>query len=222
MPDRTFVHVLISFAGATVLCMTGRPEGPDDVRERLIEAARECLTDYAPRQISSRQLAAKAGVDAGAILEHFGSFNSLIALVWEDIQADAVARRLEDGNADPRMIDTSDAARRFSTFARLALDGDLSMRDFPALRAFVKLRAQRTLRDPHDPDVLAEVAAMAAMQLGWGVMEDYVMAALEPYGPERDDLRARVAELSRRLDPSWDDELDHGDHAPDGATDEAE
>ena len=186
--------------------MTGPSDGPDEVRARLMDAARECLQEFAPRQISSRQLAAKAGVDSDAIHSYFGSIDALFAQVYEDLQSEVSAQRLRHGDADPRMIDTSDEARRFRAFARIALEDNLSLRDFPAIRSFVKLRAQRTNRDPHDPDVLAEVASMAALQMGWGILEDFLMVALSPYEPDRDELRTRVADLSRRLDPSWDDE----------------
>lgn len=173
-----------------------------DVETKLIEAATELLAERSPRRISGRELAQHAGVNYGQIHHYFGSKDAVFARAFAEYQAEVYTRQSDGGSTEPLPIDTSAAAGQFSTLAHLSLGEELPEGDFPTIRSFVRLRAERTGRPEDNPDVLAEVAAVAAMQLGWGVFEQFIMSALEPWEPDLDDLRSRVAELSVLLDPN--------------------
>lgn len=59
----------------------GRPKGPSDVRQRLIDAATEVFLEVGYAQASSRMIAERAGVSHTLVNYHFGSKQGLFGEV---------------------------------------------------------------------------------------------------------------------------------------------
>ncbi len=175
---------------------TNEPErGPEAVERKLVEAAKELMTMRSPRHVSGRELATQAGVNYGLIHHYFGSKDAVFARAFTE-STETMARRWDSGDMVP--VNTSDEARSYRTFTKIDVDQDHSpITDL--LRRIVS--GQSTVRgcDPRDPDMLGDVAIVAALQFGWGAFEEEIVSTLAEFGVERDELRALVAERSRRL-----------------------
>ncbi|WP_067721332.1 TetR/AcrR family transcriptional regulator [Nocardia yamanashiensis] len=65
----------------------GRPAGTDstDTRARVIEAAIQCFARYGYGPATNSQIAAEAGVTAGAVFYHFGTKRQLFETVCTDV-----------------------------------------------------------------------------------------------------------------------------------------
>lgn len=72
----------------------GRPPGPadHDVRGELLTAARELFLRYGYREVSSRQVAAAAGVNPAMIQYYFGSKHGLYAAMLGEVMRPLIAR----------------------------------------------------------------------------------------------------------------------------------
>jgi AcrR family transcriptional regulator len=171
--------------------------GPEAVRRALIDSAKALMTMRSPRQISGRELAQHAGVNYGLIHHYFGTKDNVFVEAVAEA-TEAMGRRWDTGGMLP--VNTSDDAASYRTFAKLEIgDTDNPVQNLVA--RIVAGQAKLTDRDPTDPTLLAEVAIATALQFGWGAFESEILAALEEFGAEQDDLRAQVAELSMRLRP---------------------
>ena len=169
--------------------------GPDAVRRSLIDSAKTLMSMRSPRQVSGRELAQHAGVNYGLIHHYFGTKDNVFAEAVAEA-TEAMGRRWDEGGMLP--INTGDEATSYRTFAKLEVDESRSpIADL--IRRIVKGQAEKTGRDPADPDLLADVAIATALQFGWGAFESDIVAALEEFGGGQDELRAQVAELSTRL-----------------------
>jgi AcrR family transcriptional regulator len=169
--------------------------GPDAVRRALIDSAKTLMGMRSPRQVSGRELAQHAGVNYGLIHHYFGTKDNVFAEAVSEATA-TMAERWDAGGMLP--VNTTDDATSYRTFAKLELDdADSPIRDL--INRIVAGQSEKTGRPCDDDDLLAEVAITVALQFGWGAFEADILGALEEFGAEQDSLRARVAELSRRL-----------------------
>ena len=169
--------------------------GREAVCDSLITAALELMSTLSPRQISGRAIAQRAGVNYGLIHHYFGSKDGLFAAAVCAATKE-MGQRWDDLGILP--VNTSDEAAIYRTFAKLEADAARSTMT-PLIHRIVRGQCGGSERCPTDPELLAEVALCAALQFGWGTFEEEIMAGLAEFGAERDDMRARVAELSTRL-----------------------
>ncbi|MGI9277678.1 MAG: TetR/AcrR family transcriptional regulator [Endozoicomonas sp.] len=65
--------------------MAGRPKGESDVRERLIDAARQLFTDIPYEKVSTRMLADHADVNIAMIRYYFGNKNGLFVAMLKEV-----------------------------------------------------------------------------------------------------------------------------------------
>ncbi len=173
----------------------GPDRGPEVVKRKLINAAKELTTVRSPRHVSGRELATQAGVNYGLIHHYFGSKDAVFARAFTE-STEAMARRWDSGGMVP--VNTSDDARSYRTFAKIEVDQDQSpITDL--LRRIVAGQSAARGCDPRDRDMLGDVAIVAALQFGWGAFEEEIVSALAEYGIERDELRKLVAERSTQL-----------------------
>lgn len=75
----------------------GQPEGPEG-RNRLIEAALDCLADYGATGASVRRIADRANVTAGLVRHHFAGKDALLVAAYRHIN-DAALVRMEDASS---------------------------------------------------------------------------------------------------------------------------
>ena len=169
--------------------------GPEAVRRSLIDAAKALSAVRSPRQVSGRELAQRAGVNYGLIHYYFGTKDNVFAQAVTEA-TETMAKRWDDSGVLP--VNTGDEAASYRTFAKLEVDESRSpIADLVA--RIVAGEARASDRPETDRELLAEVAITTALQFGWGTFEDEIVGALEQFGGELHELRARVAELSMRL-----------------------
>ncbi len=176
--------------------------GPDRVRSRLIDAARQLLSEKSPTDIRGRELAARAGVNYGQIHHYFGTLDNLFQAAltrnWdhyvEDHMSDADPTR-------PACILTDQISGVWETAARRALD-DHAGTDATPVPTLVRRRhliAAQWHAESDDPGVVEASAAFAAMQYGWGVFERLILGGLTIPDGRSNAVRRRARELSRLL-----------------------
>lgn len=179
--------------------------GPEAVRRSLIDAAKHLMRMRSPRQVSGRELAQHAGVNYGLIHHYFGTKDNVFAEAVAEA-TETMAKRWDRIGMLP--VNTGDEAASYRTFAKLEIDDSRSpIRTL--MRRIVERQAEVSGRPTDDPEMLAEIAIATALQFGWGAFESDIVAALQEYGGELEDLRVRVAELSKRLlrdDPTGSDD----------------
>ena len=169
--------------------------GPEAVRRSLIDAAKQLMEMRSPRQVSGRELAQHAGVNYGLIHHYFGTKDNVFAEAVAEA-TEAMAERWDRIGILP--VNTTDEAASYRTFAKLEIDDSHSpIRTL--MRRIVEHQAEVTGRSADDPEMRADIAIAAALQFGWGAFESDIVAALQEYGGDLDDLRRRVADLSTRL-----------------------
>jgi len=181
---------------ASTTVSTEKPtRGRKAVSDRLLAAAVELMSDRSPQEISGRELASAAGVNYGLIHHYFGSKDAVFARAAKDATNEMGQRWDRDGILP---VNTSDEARSYRVLAKL--DAHEARRLISSLtRRIADGHSATTGRPLNDSELLAEVALCAALHFGWGAFEDEILNGLSPLGAEREALRQRVAELSRRL-----------------------
>lgn len=84
----------------------GRPAGgrPGEAREALLQAARELLETQGLPRVTAREVAERAGLNAGLVRYYFGSKDGLLRAVVHQIAGEASARwgDFGDTGGDPR------------------------------------------------------------------------------------------------------------------------
>ena len=85
----------------------GRPKGASagQVRERLLEAARELFLRYGYRAVSSRQIGAAAGVNFAMIRYYFGGKPGLYREMLQGVLPPQIAAALQTGSSPPKLAD---------------------------------------------------------------------------------------------------------------------
>ncbi len=174
---------------------TGSDRGPEVVKRKLIDAAKDLMTMKSPRQVSGRELARHAGVNYGLIHHYFGSKDAVFAEAFVEA-TEVIGQRWDTGGMVP--VNTTDEARSYRTFAKIEVDQDHSpITDL--LHRIVKGQASLRGCDTTNSDMLGDVAVAAALQFGWGAFEEEIVTALADFGIDREQLRSLVAERSVRL-----------------------
>lgn len=169
--------------------------GPEAVRRSLIDAAKALSAVRSPRQVSGRELAQRAGVNYGLIHYYFGTKDNVFAQAVAEA-TETMATRWDRSGVLP--VNTSDEAASYRTFAKLEVDESQSPIN-ELIERIVVGEARASGRSETDGELLAMVAITTALQFGWGTFEDEIVGALEQFGGDLNELRARVAELSLRL-----------------------
>ena len=176
--------------------------GRDAVRAKLMLAATNLLSDAPPTEVTSKQIADAAGVNHGQIHHYFGSKDDLVAATIQDADSPYHQDRLADGARFPLPIETEIRSPAWRTLAYLASSGVWRQPPFdpsPIVDTLVRRRAADTGSTPTDPVVMADVAAVMAMQRGWWILRDIIETALGEFEPDIPAIRKQVAQRSLRL-----------------------
>lgn len=176
--------------------------GPDYVRSRLMAAYRELVRDRPHTDVSLKEIAARAGVNHGQIHHYFGSKDGLASAAMVD-----GALRLRDEyfggeHRFPLPIQTEERPDEWRAVAYLASTSAWRRPPYepsPLFGTMVRSRAADAGEPPDSIEVLAEVAAVYALQRGWWVFRDVFEASLEEFQLDRPAMRRELAERSTRL-----------------------
>ncbi|MEM7275506.1 MAG: TetR family transcriptional regulator [Actinomycetota bacterium] len=180
----------------------GPPKGPDQVRDRLLSAAASLLADRPPTEVTTKEIAAVAGVNHGQIHHCFASKEHLIAQTVRR-RSTAMLTAIDDGSVPfPVPIRTEGARPMWRTLAHLAATEDWVKEVYyrsPVVARMVTTIAARSGRATDDPDVHAQAAAVHALDLGWAIYREIIEYGLAPTGGDLPAMRTRLAALSGRL-----------------------
>ncbi len=190
------------------------------VREEILQAADELLSERLPAEVSVRDVAERAGVQHSVVHRHFETKDRLLAEVVKRT-AERYADAIAEGD-DPAagfvagMTYMADHRAAFSALARTVASA--SVRDdidrFPGFETHLRRLAPDAVDDtspvpdpapgePVDPRALG--AALMALTSGWAFLEDWWLASAGLRPSDREAVRAQVAVIIQQL-------IDH--HAP--------
>src|SRR5690606_3712456 len=180
-----------------------------EVRAALIEAAAELLAERGPRAVSAREIARRARVNHGLVHRHFGSKETLIRAVLDELVSDARARfapgaALGTSVRHALLSELAHGRRYFQVLARALLDGYvdwLQDAEFPVIRSALDALSDAQRRGALDAsyDPRALTATWIALALGWLVFEPFALAASGLANEPAEEVRARVLRDWERL-----------------------
>jgi AcrR family transcriptional regulator len=153
------------------------------VVEAICKAAADLFAEWGPAAVSSRDIAARAGVNYGLIHRHFGRREELQRVVMTRLAAD-LAGAFEEGLRTGRSpIETlAEYSTYWRALARAALDGEdlATLQDeHPVIDNFLSLMREGSQQAEVDPADRMSVAFVAAGLLGWAVFGPFLRSALE-------------------------------------------
>ncbi|MEZ5184364.1 MAG: helix-turn-helix domain-containing protein [Candidatus Nanopelagicales bacterium] len=159
-----------------------RPGGEGDVRDRLLDAARELLAQRPASEVSVRDIATAAGVPHTLLYRHFAGKEGLrravvaqtIERVRERIPKDASAREAVLTTVTASLEHAADF--RILAFSMLVGDPPLAEGEAPVMTALVRALAAAD-RDPAPMSDEQCIAILGALVLGWGTFEDRIRTA---------------------------------------------
>jgi len=130
-------------------------------REALLDAATKLFGEAGPAAVSTRQIAAEAGVNSGLIHRHFGTKDAMLREVLERLAGEISRARPEDSSGENSSADESRGEQALSEGAASGTGDDhtaglLSILEATQERsAYWKLLA-RCILDGQDPSELQE------------------------------------------------------------------
>lgn len=175
----------------------------DTVRGDLLHATLGLLSERPARDLTVREIAARAGVQHSLITRHFGSKDALIAeavglvasqyaheVASAEDAADGFARGVRHLRAAPSagFVLTAPADRR---------TGDDADARFPGLAVHLRALLDAGADDDMETRVLAGL--LISMVIGWSVGRDTVMQAMDLPGDATTDVDRLAEELVARL-----------------------
>jgi AcrR family transcriptional regulator len=184
-----------------------RVRGSDAVKTALIEAAAAMLGEVGPRGVSVRDVAERAGVNHGQVHHYFGGKRGLLKAAMALLARNHFdrARQLSEGSAFPPILSLAEDTNYSRALCQSVMEGDLELASIEIeegvsaprhiLRALQREEGQTTT----DLDIKAQLAAMAAMQLGWAAFEDFILLLIDLEPEDRGALRDKVKEVMRTI-----------------------
>jgi AcrR family transcriptional regulator len=178
----------------------GRPTGRDEIREAVLGAARDLLTERGPDGFTVRDVAARAQVNHALVHRHFGTKAGVLEQVLTD-QAAAVANAVRswqrDGSGDPAelLVLLSGHPAYWRTLAQTVLEApDAAVPGTAATTAPFRRLWESTTE--HDPERAAGSALAGATTLGWLIFGAFMC---EVTGADADAVRRLAGDQVARL-----------------------
>ena len=174
--------------------------GGDAVRRALVEATARALAEAGPSAVSVREVARLAGVNHGQIHHYFGGKRGLLKAAMHHLASIHLAHATESSveGSIPRALQLADDPLYWRAICRCVMEGDLELAGLEVdegisvpRRALESLMARLEISDT-DLDFKAKFAAIAALQLGWAALEDFVLLISDVDESEREAVRDRV------------------------------
>jgi AcrR family transcriptional regulator len=181
--------------------------GEAAVKRALLEAAADLIAEVGPTTLSLREVARRAGVNHGQIHHYFGSKRALLVETMRLLARDHQANMLEISGGDPvpPALSLAEDPRYWRALCHVVLEGDLELARVEIDEgvsvprgALAALRARRG-GEGDDEDFRVRFAALAALQLGWVALEDFVVMQAELEDMDREELRRRVRRVIASL-----------------------
>lgn len=180
----------------------GTPRGREAVQQSLVLAAYELLAERPPAQVTTKEIAALAGVNHGQVHHYFESKEHLIAQTIR-FGAAPLLEAMEDGSAPvPVPIRTSTRHPMWRTLAHIASTEAWVHEAYgraPVVLKMVEVVAERTGKPTTCTSVHSQVAAVHALELGWAIYRDIIEYSLDALGGDITAVRSRLAAISCRL-----------------------
>jgi len=173
--------------------------GPDEVRSRLVAAAAHVFVDRPPNDVTTKEIAALAGVNHGQVHHYFESKDHLIATVLRYMATQLMESRQDQ---PPAPVSIEHRQPLWRTLGYLAATEQWAQEAYdraPLVAHLVNRIADRTGEPVTSPAVHAQAAALHALELGWNVYRDLIEYGLEPFGADLSAVRRRLAAISTRL-----------------------
>jgi AcrR family transcriptional regulator len=150
----------------------------------VLPHAADLFCERGPAATSLRDIAQRAGVNAGLIFRHIGNKEAIVAAVLDYLAQDLATAQAAGESAD---VIEARAARSWTVIARASLDGfDVGrlQRRFPNIERLLALA-----RDHHEDDRTARLATAdaLALQLGWHLFGSFLQAATGLTGEMADE-----------------------------------
>lgn len=180
------------------------PRGRDAVVDAVCKAGAQLFAERGPGAVSSREIAARAGVNYGLLHRHFGSREALVSAILTCLSAE-LGRAMEEGRRSGRSVFATLAEQPAyaRALAYAALDGfDMAtIQDaHPILDRLVPLVSGGAGVDEAPLEDRARVATASAALLGWAVFGSFLAPALRIEGAEGE--RAIEAALGSTRSPA--------------------
>ncbi len=182
---------------------TSGPRGRDAVVEAVCAAAAELFAERGPAAVSSRDIAAAAGVNYGLIHRHFGSREELQRAVMTRMAED-LAWALEEGRRAGRSpIETLAQHPTYCrALARAALDGEdlATLQDeHPVIENFLSLLRAGSGEVEDDLADRMSLAFITAGLLGWAIFAPFLRSALDLEDVDDAEMNTRLEQAMARL-----------------------
>ena len=180
------------------------------MKRALLEAAADCMAELGPTTLSLREVARRAGVNHGQVHHYFGSKRALLVEAMRKLARDHQANMLEisGGAPVPPALSLAEDPRYWRALCHVVLAGDLDLARVEIDEgvsvphgALAALREQRGI-SADDVDFRVRFAALAALQLGWVALEDFIVMQAELEDVDREEVRRRLRGIiASLLDP---------------------
>ena len=173
--------------------------GGEAVRGALVDATAHALSAAGPSSVSIREVARKAGVNHGQVHHYFGGKRALLEAAMRQLASEhfAHATAQSGDRGIPPALQLADDPGYWRAICHCVMEGDLDLAGIEVeegisvpRRALEALMQQLTIDD--DLDFRARFAAVAALQLGWVALEDFVMLISNVDEEDREAVRDRV------------------------------
>jgi AcrR family transcriptional regulator len=153
------------------------------VVEAVCKAAAELFAERGPGAVSSRDIAARAGVNYGLIHRHFGSREELQRQAMTRLATD-LASAFEEGRRSGRspLATLAEHPTYARALARAALDGEdlASLQDQqPVIENVMSRLRARSQKGKDDQRDRMSMAFVTAALLGWTVFAPFLRSALD-------------------------------------------
>lgn len=189
-----------------------RPPGNRASREqttdRILDAATELFAARNPRDVTVREVAEKAGVSHALVHQYVGSKDDLLNAVIQRVATDRVAIVRESAQLKDalELLTQQILTNRLhtKTLVRSAMDGIeyLSLKDRIAtghalidLAGATAASGNRPAEPPGDIDSRVLTAAVTALLLGWGALEDWLWPVFDLDPADKQDIYRQVGEI---------------------------
>ncbi|MFR9749886.1 helix-turn-helix domain-containing protein [Nocardia sp. 004] len=210
-----------------------KPTGRAQVVAAMLEHAADLFAERGPAATSTREIAARAGINQALIFRHFGSKEQLVGAVLDDLAAQAVAARHADtaaagtdgpniegmlaGVLPPGYPEEEASVRAINSkhrqvLARALLDGypvGRLQRQFPGVSELIEVTRARI---DDDTDARLAAASVVALVLGWQMFGPFIRSAATvddvPYGRIRQAIETAITGI---LDSAGHDAGQHSD-----------
>ncbi|MHB1138955.1 MAG: TetR/AcrR family transcriptional regulator [Microthrixaceae bacterium] len=174
-------------------------------RAALLDAATEIVTETGSPNVTVREVAARAGINHGLVHRYFGTKDTLIAAVIDEIAA-RVARELTDDSGEAVIAgDEAGTLARLIGSAMVAGSNDIGDGDRPHPVADVLVERCRTRSGLSEDAARVAAAQVVALTLGWRLNEPFLVSACGLDDHDVDDLRRELFRTCQRVVASMEE-----------------